>query len=103
MVASDAEVGIATAVRFGSGPSAYDPDDMFGVRRAVLAVAPDARDRFFDRWVQLTETCDFDLRRILEAVREERRDRATEDSRFGVAWRTVDEAMTAYLGWRAVR
>jgi hypothetical protein len=103
MVANDADRGTATAVRFGSGPAAYDPDDMFGVRRAIHAVTPDARDRFFDRWVDLTEACDFDLRRILTAVREERRHPGAGASGFGVAWRTVDEAMTAYLGWRAVR
>jgi hypothetical protein len=103
MVASDAEGGTATAVRFGSGPSAYDPDDMFGVRRALGVVAAGDGDRFFDRWVEITECCKFDVRRIHTVVRQERCAADTDAARFAAAWATVDEAMTAYLGWRALR
>jgi hypothetical protein len=103
MVASDADGRTATAVRFGSGPSAYDPDDMFGVRRALGIVGAGDRDRFFDRWVEITEGCDFDVRRIHTVVRQERVAAGTDPARFAKAWATVDEAMTAYLGWRALR
>ena len=103
MVASDAEGRTATAVPFGSGPSAYDPDDMFGVRRALGVVTASERDRFFDRWVDITECCEFDVRRIHTVVRQERLAAGTDAARFAMAWATVDEAMTAYLGWRAVR
>jgi hypothetical protein len=102
MAASELEAVTAADAWSPDDPTVYDPDDMFGVRRALGAVTPAARDRFFDRWVELTEACDLDLRRIHAAVRRERGD-ASLDDELGAAWRMVDEAMAAYLGWRAVR
>jgi hypothetical protein len=102
MVMGEIERGTTTVAWSGSAPTTYDPDDMLGVRRA-LTVLPDAdHDRFFDRWVALTERCDFDLRRIHEAVREEL-DADPGPGGLAGAWAAVDEAMTAYLGWRPVR
>jgi hypothetical protein len=89
MAASELEAVTAADAWSPDDPTVYDPDDMF-------------RDRFFDRWVELTEACDLDLRRIHAAVRRERGD-ASLDDELGAAWRMVDEAMAAYLGWRAVR
>jgi hypothetical protein len=88
-------------LRLRTDPSAYDPDDMFGVRRALAVLPTEAHDRFFDRWVVLTEDADYDVRRIHAAVRVERAAPASDG--LGPAWVTVDDAITAYLGWRSAR
>jgi hypothetical protein len=83
----------------------YDPDDIFGVRRALVALPPAWRDEFFDRWVALTEECGFEVPRIHAAVRLEIANAQGLDGAHGLddAWRTVAQAMSAYLAWRAAR
>jgi hypothetical protein len=93
----------------------YDPDDIFGVRRALVALPPARRDEFFDRWVALTEECGLEVSRIHAAVRLEIAnaqglDGAGAQGLDGAgaqgldgAWSTVAQAMSAYLAWRAAR
>jgi hypothetical protein len=83
----------------------YDPDDIFGVRRALVALPPAWRDEFFDRWVALTEECGFEVPRIHAAVRLEIANAQGLDGAHALddAWRTVAQAMSAYLAWRAAR
>ena len=87
--------------------AAYDPDDMFGLRRA-LAVLPERRhDEFFDRWTALSEQCGYELHRLRGAVADEagilrtRPDRTGRE--LGAAWSVVADAMAGYLDWRAGR
>jgi hypothetical protein len=85
--------------------AAYDPDDIFGVRRALVGLPVYRRDEFFDRWVELTESCEFEVPRIHAAVRLEL---ASVPAGAGAealqaAWATVGTAMSAYLEWRAAR
>jgi hypothetical protein len=91
-----------TAIRLPTGTS-YDPDDIFGVRRAMAGLTEPQRDAFFDEWTVLTEDCSFDVPRILVAVRcrveaADERIAALDD-----AWTTVDRAIAGYLDWRATR
>jgi hypothetical protein len=83
----------------------YDPDDIFGVRRALVALPAAWRDEFFDRWVAITEECGLDVPRIHAAVRLEIARAQGLDGARGLddAWRTVAQAMSAYLAWRAAR
>jgi hypothetical protein len=83
----------------------YDPDDIFGVRRALAALPPTLRDEFFDRWVALTEECGLEVSRIHAAVRLEMAGALVGVGAHGLdeAWRTVAQAMSAYLAWRAAR
>ena len=86
--------------------TSYDPDDIFGVRRALDALPAARRDEFFDQWVALTEGCEFEVPRIHDAVRARIADPSAAaggaDPLHG-AWRTVGGAMSAYLEWRATR
>jgi hypothetical protein len=81
----------------------YDPNDFFGVRRALAGLPEHRRDEFFDRWIALTEECLFEVPRILAGVRwEAATDRATaglED--LGRSWVTIGNAIAGYLAWRA--
>jgi hypothetical protein len=97
--------GPATVVTgTGSGrASDYDPDDMFGIRRALLALPETARDRFFDRWIVLTELAEFDVVRIHAAVGTELAAQADPAEVLARAWATVEGAMAGYLDWRARR
>jgi hypothetical protein len=81
----------------------YDPNDFFGVRRALSTLPEARRDEFFERWIVLTEECLFEVPRMLAHVRREAiADRATagrED--LGRAWITIGNAIAGYLAWRA--
>ncbi len=83
--------------------TAYDPNDFFGVRRALSSLPEARRDEFFERWITLTEDCRFEVPRILVDVRREAiAERATpgrED--LGRAWVTIGNAIAGYLAWRA--
>jgi len=88
--------------------TAYDPDDIFGVRRALGALSAARRDEFFDQWVALTESCGYEVPRIHDAVRARVTDPeatrgATGADPLSDAWRTVGSAMSAYLEWRGTR
>jgi hypothetical protein len=85
--------------------SAYDPDDIFGVRRALVGLPEHRRDEFFDRWVELTEGCEFEVPRIHAAVRHELASvpAGAGNEALHAAWATVGSAMSAYLAWRAER
>ena len=94
---------IVTARSGSGGASEYDPDDMFGIRRALLALPETARDRFFDRWIVLTELAEFDVVRIHAAVGTELAAQADPAGVLARAWTTVEGAMAGYLDWRARR
>ncbi|HZP27571.1 MAG TPA: hypothetical protein VFC99_01350 [Acidimicrobiia bacterium] len=81
----------------------YDPDDIFGVRRALECLPERHHDQFFDRWIALTERCGFDVVRIHAEVRAELAAGAAGPAAFAGAWATVDDAMAGYLDWRAAR
>jgi hypothetical protein len=88
----------------GSGrASHYDPDDMFGIRRALLALPETARDRVFDRWIVLTELAEVDVVRIHAAVGTELAAQSDPAAVLARAWATVEGAMAGYLDWRARR
>jgi hypothetical protein len=91
-----------TAVRLPTGTS-YDPDDIFGVRKALRILPEPQHDAFFDRWIALTEACNFDVPGILAAVRLQRAVSRPGAPGLDAAWSTVDEAITGYLDWRAAR
>jgi hypothetical protein len=103
MLANEVDSALATAVRYRTDPTTYDPDDMFGVRRALGVIPAGDHDRFFDRWISLTEDCDLDVRRIQTAVRAVRAEPRLDADGLADAWATVDGAITAYLGWRSGR
>jgi hypothetical protein len=83
--------------------TAYDPNDFFGVRRALAALPEGRRDEFFERWIELTEECNFEVPRILVGVRcvavADRGTAGRED--LGRAWVTIGNAIAGYLAWRA--
>ena len=91
-----------TAVRLPTG-TYYDPDDIFGVRRALGALTEPQRDLFFDEWTVLTEQCSFDVPEIHAAVRRLVEMPGHRNPALDVAWTTVDQAITGYLDWRAAR
>ena len=91
-----------TAVRLPTG-TCYDPDDIFGVRRAMAVLTEPEREAFFEEWTVLTEECGFDVPSILAAVkcRVEAGDGGI--AALDSAWTTVDGAITGYLDWHATR
>ena len=88
---------------FGRSPG-FDPDDIFGVRRALVTLPEHRWDDFFSTWGTLAETCDLDPRRMqvsaaLEATTAARREPV--DAALANAWQTVSDAMRSYLEWKA--
>jgi hypothetical protein len=81
----------------------FDPDDIFGLRRALRNLPPELRDEFVARWVELSERTDCNV----EAFRSEARAAArvcghvNGGDRMSTAWSTVASAIGAYLEWRA--
>jgi hypothetical protein len=81
----------------------FDPDDMFGVRRAWALVPEGQWEAFLARWIDLTENCGYDVPSIeVMAVAEADRWRRT-DPAVSQAWLTISLAMKQYLVWRVTR
>jgi hypothetical protein len=91
-----------TAIRLPTG-TYYDPDDIFGVRRALGALTEPEREAFFEEWASLTEECRFDVPSIHGVVRAMVEAADGRIAALDGAWATVDRAITGYLDWRAAR
>ena len=81
----------------------FDPEDIFGLRRALQCLPEESRDVFLARWVELGERTDCNIEAIYAGVRETVREYALLEGgdRMGAAWSIVASAMGAYLEWRA--
>ena len=81
----------------------FDPEDIFGLRRALQGLPGESRDVFLARWVELGERTDCNIEAIYAGVRETVREYALLEGgdRMGAAWSIVASAMGAYLEWRA--
>jgi hypothetical protein len=81
----------------------FDPDDIFGVRRALDTLPEHRWDDFFSTWGQLAETCELDPRRMqASAAREATTAAGSDPADAGLAnaWQTVSDAMRSYLEWK---
>ena len=80
----------------------FDPEDIFGVRRALRDLPDQLQDDFLAAWVELAERASCDVQMVQRAARE-LASACARDGRYrmGSAWCTVHDAMTAYLEWRA--
>jgi hypothetical protein len=80
----------------------FDPEDMFGLRRALRDLPDELRDDFIAHWVELGELSDCDVEAVRRGAREAARDCALQGmDRMRAAWSTVARAMDAYVAWRA--
>ena len=85
----------------GDAIPGFDPEDIFGVRRALASLPEGLRDEFLAAWVELGERTDCDVEAIQRAARDAARTRARDGSDpMETAWSTVASAMDAYLEWR---
>jgi hypothetical protein len=82
----------------------FDPEDLFGLRRALHGLPEELCDGFLARWVELGERTDCDIEAICAGVRENVRQCSLveREAGLGAAWSTVASAMGAYLEWRAL-
>jgi hypothetical protein len=79
----------------------FDPEDIFGVRRALRGLPDHLQDDFLAAWVELAERAACDVQAVRRAAHDSARACARDGrDRMGSAWRTVHEAMSAYLEWR---
>jgi hypothetical protein len=88
------------AVLEGAIPG-FDPNDIFGLRRALELLPETEWDRFIARWSEIGECCDYDLVSIRADVEDEAEALRDRDSAHGRAWAVVSVAMRAYFVWRA--
>jgi hypothetical protein len=85
----------------GQSVPGFDPEDIFGVRRALRSLPEDLWDDFLAEWAELGERMDCDVDAVRQAARDEARAEARSGrERLRSAWSTVASAMGAYLEWR---
>lgn len=79
----------------------FDPEDIFGLRRALRALPDELHAEFIERWVELGELTNCDVEGFRRGAREAaRRCALSGKERMRSAWTTVAGAMGAYLQWR---
>jgi|GEM_PF-6863627 len=86
------------------GVPGFDPDDMFGVRRALRTLPEHLWDDFFSTWGKFADAADLDLVRMQASAAREATVAAgcdTGDGGLANAWQTVADAMNSYLDWKA--
>ncbi len=79
----------------------FDPNDIFGLRRALALLPETEWDGFIARWSEIGERCDYDLVSIRADVEDEAEAQRELEARHARAWAVVSAAMRAYFVWRA--
>ena len=81
----------------------FNPEDLFGLRRALNGLPEELRDVLLARLVELGERTDCDVEAIRSGAREAAREYALVEGadRLCVAWCSVVSAIGSYLEWRA--
>ena len=97
---ADSERGVSLPARANTVPG-FDPEDIFGLRRALRGLPEELHADFIERWVELGELTGCDVEAVRRGARETaRRCALSGTERMRTAWTTVAGAMGAYLEWR---
>jgi hypothetical protein len=84
----------------GSEAVGFDRDDIFGLRRAWGVLPEQDCERFLAQWVQITESCGYDVPSIEALAAVEAEHWRDLDPVVSQAWSTISAAMSVYLAWR---